>query len=96
MKSGSVGKRYIPKRGDIVWVVLDPVAGREQAGRRPVIVLSDTSYNQRSGIAICCPITSQIKHYPFEVLLPEGLPLSGVVLTDQIKALDIASRIPKI
>ncbi|NCP16370.1 endoribonuclease MazF [bacterium] len=79
---------YIPERGDLVWLTFNPQAGHEQAGRRPALVLSPAAYNSKVGLAIFCPITSQVKGYPFEVILPEGLPVKGVILTDQIKNLD--------
>ena len=79
---------YIPNRGDIVWITFNPHAGHEQAGRRPALVLSPAAYNGKVGLAILCPITSQIKDYPFEVLIPEGLKLGGAILSDQIKSLD--------
>jgi mRNA interferase MazF len=82
----------VPDRGDVVWISLDPQAGHEQAGRRPAIILSPAKYNGRVGLAIFCPITSQVKGYPFEVQVPPGLPTSGVVLTDQVKSLDWRSR----
>jgi mRNA interferase MazF len=81
-------KGYVPNRGDVVWVTLNPQAGHEQAGRRPAVVLSPEAYNNKVGLAILCPITSQIKGYPFEVRIPTGLPLSGVILSDQVKSLD--------
>lgn len=81
-----------PDRGDIVWISLNPQAGHEQAGRRPAIVLSPRAYNDKVGLALLCPITSRVKGYPFEVLLPPGLPVSGVVLADQVKSLDWRSR----
>ncbi len=90
-----MAKPYIPNRGDIVWVELDPQVGREQAGRRPALVLSEHSYNRSTGLAVCCPITSQQKFYPFEVELPTGLPISGVILSDHIKSIDIPGRIQK-
>jgi mRNA interferase MazF len=83
---------YIPERGDAVWITLDPQAGHEQAGRRPALVLSPSAYNGRVGLALLCPITSQVKGYPFEVAVPAGLPLAGVVLADQIKNLDWRAR----
>lgn len=83
---------YIPDRGDIVWITLNPQAGHEQAGRRPALVLSPATYNERAGLAIVCPITSQIKRYPFEVRIPEGLAVSGVALADQVKSLDWQER----
>ena len=85
-------KRYVPKRGEAVWISLSPQAGHEQAGRRPAMVLSPASYNGRAGLALCCPITSQVKGYPFEVVLPEGLQVAGVVLSDQMKTLDWRAR----
>lgn len=82
----------IPARGDLVWLDFDPQAGREQAGRRPAIVLSELEFNERTGFAVVCPITSQSKNYAFEVPIPEGLPFTGVVLTDQFKSLDVRNR----
>ncbi len=79
-------------RGDLVWISVNPQAGREQAGRRPAVVLSPAKYNERTGLAILCPVTSQIKGYPFEVLIPAGLPVSGVVLADQLRSLDWRTR----
>jgi mRNA interferase MazF len=78
---------YVPKCGDVVWITLNPQAGHEQAGRRPAVVLSPKSYNSKTGLAIFCPITSQVKGYPFEVLLPEGMTISGAILADQVKSL---------
>ena len=83
---------YVPDRGDVVWLAFTPQAGREQAGRRPAVVLTPQRYNDKAGLAICCPITSQVKGYPFEVALPAGLPVSGVILADQVKSLDWRSR----
>lgn len=79
---------YIPQCGDIVWITLNPQAGHEQSGRRPAVVLSPGSYNNKTGLAIFCPITNQVKGYPFEVLLPDGLPVEGAILSDQVKSLD--------
>ncbi|MEO0826183.1 MAG: endoribonuclease MazF [Cyanobacteria bacterium J06635_15] len=79
---------YCPDRGDIAWLDFNPQAGREQAKRRPAIVLSPKAYNRKVGLAIVCPITSKIKGYPFEIRLPDGLPVSGVILSDQIKSMD--------
>lgn len=78
----------VPKRGDAVWLTFDPQAGHEQSGRRPGVVLSGTAYNKEIGLALFCPITSKVKGYPFEVLLPDGLPISGAVLADQVRSLD--------
>jgi mRNA interferase MazF len=79
---------YIPNRGDIVWFTFNSQAGHEQAGRRPALVLSPAVYNSKVGLAILCPITSQVKGYPFEVLIPDGLKISGAILSDQVKSLD--------
>jgi mRNA interferase MazF len=79
---------YVPDRGDIVWLAFDPQAGHEQAGRRPALVLSPRAYNDKTGLALFCPITSQAKGYPFEVALPIGSAVSGTVLSDQVKSLD--------
>jgi mRNA interferase MazF len=83
---------YVPERGDAIWITLNPQAGHEQAGRRPAVVLSPAAYNGRVGLAILCPITSQIKGYPFEVVLPPGLAVTGAVLSDQVKSLDWRAR----
>ena len=85
-------KARAPDRGHVVWINLDPRAGHEQRGRRPAIVLSPISYNRKVGLAIMCPITSVVKGYPFEVPIPEGLGVSGVVLADQVKSLDWRAR----
>lgn len=83
---------YCPKRGDVVWLTFTPQAGHEQAGHRPALTLSPESYNKKVGLAIFCPITTQVKGYPFEVLIPSGLKASGVVLSDQVKSLDWQAR----
>lgn len=82
----------IPARGDLVYVNFTPQSGHEQAGTRPGIVLSPKDFNQATGFAVVCPITRQAKGYPFEVALPDGLAIEGVVLTDQVKSLDWHSR----
>ena len=79
---------YIPERGDVVWITLNPQAGYEQAGRQPAVVLSPARYNGKVGLALLCPVTNQVKGYPFEVLIPEGLAVSGAILADQVKSLD--------
>ena len=83
---------YVPDRGDVIWITLNPQAGHEQAGRRPAVVLSPKAYNGRVGLAILCPVTGQTKGYPFEVAVPGGLPVSGVILSDQVKSLDWRAR----
>ena len=79
---------YVPARRDLVWLQFNPQAGHEQAGHRPAVVISPSSYNRRVGLAVCCPVTSQVKGYPFEMLLPQGLGAEGAILSDQIKSLD--------
>ena len=78
----------LPDRGDLVWIDFTPQAGHEQAGRRPGLVLSPRAYHNRTPFVVVCPITSKVKGYPFEVALPPGLPVGGVVLADQVKSLD--------
>lgn len=80
--------RYVPDRGDIVWLEFNPQAGHEQSGHRPALVVSPKAYNQKVGLALFCPITSNVKGYPFEVLLPKEYRVSGAILSDQIKSLD--------
>ena len=78
---------YVPDTGDVVWLEFDPQAGHEQAGHRPALVLSPASYNGKTGLMVCCPLSSQIKRYPFEVVAQvDGR--AGVVLADQVKSLD--------
>ena len=84
MKSG----RYIPDRGDILWLQFSPQAGHEQAGKRPAICLSPKIYNGKTNLGLFCPITSKQKGYPFEVPLPVDFPVKGVILADQIRSLD--------
>jgi mRNA interferase MazF len=87
-----MARSYLPNRGDVVWISLNPQTGHEQAGRRPAVVVSPPAYNRKVGLALLCPITSQIKGYPFEVIIPQGLKLSGAVLSDQVKSLDWRAR----
>lgn len=79
---------YVPSRGDIVWLQFNPQAGSEQVGHRPALVISPESYNGRVGLALFCPLTTQIKGYPFEVALPAGGNAEGAILADQVKSLD--------
>jgi mRNA interferase MazF len=85
-------KRYVPQRGDVVRLSLDPQAGHEQGGRRPTLVLSPRDYNLPTGLAVVCPITNEPKGYPFEVVIPENDFVSGVVLADHVKCLDCQAR----
>lgn len=83
---------YQPKRGDLIWLDFTPQSGHEQAGRRPALVISADNYNRAVGLVLACPVTSRVKGYPFEVLLPNDLPVGGVVLADQVRNLDWKSR----
>lgn len=85
-------KKYVPEQGDAVWLTFDPQAGHEQSGRRPAVVLSPRAYNGRTGLAIFCPVTNQIKGYPFGVVLGNDLPVAGAVLADQVRNLDWHAR----
>lgn len=85
-----MSRTYVPDAGDIVWLNFDPHAGHEQAGHRPALVLSPATYNAKTSLMVCCPMTTQIKNYPFEVLI-EG-PIPSAVLSDQLKSLDWRKR----
>lgn len=87
-----VGQGYVPDAGHVVWLEFSPQAGHEQAGRRPGLVLSPRIYNEKSSVALFCPITSKVKGYPFEVLLPPSMRVTGVVLSDQVRSLDWRAR----
>lgn len=87
-----VAAGYVPGRGHIVWLGFSPQAGHEQAGRRPALVLSPRSYNEKTSLALFCPITSMIKGYPFEVPLPSSGAVTGVVLADRVRSLDWRAR----
>ena len=83
---------FVPDAGDFVWLTFDPQAGREQAGRRPALVLSPRLYNAKSILALVCPITNQAKGYPFEVAVPAGIGATGVILADHLKSIDWKAR----
>ncbi len=87
-----MGRAYVPERGDLVWLQFNPQAGHEQSGKRPALVLSPKAYNSKVGLAIFCPVTSRVKGYPFEVILPEKMEVAGAILTDQVKSLDWRAR----
>lgn len=87
-KSGS----YCPEAGDFIWIGLDPTMGHEQSGRRPAIVLSPHSYNAAAGLCVICPITSRVRNYPFEAVLPESEDISGAVLADQPRSISWEKR----
>ena len=83
---------FVPDAGDLIWLTFESQAGHEQAGRRPALVLSPKPYNQKAGLAIVCPVTSQIKGYPFEVAVPAGCGVKGVILADHVKSVDWKAR----
>ncbi|QQN61258.1 endoribonuclease MazF [Bradyrhizobium diazoefficiens] len=78
---------YCPEAGDVIWIDLDPTVGHEQSGRRPAMVVSPRSYNTVAGLCVICPITSRVRGYPFEAVLPEGASVRGVVLADQPRSI---------
>ncbi len=83
---------YVPERGDVVWADFNPQLGHEQAGRRPALILSPAFYNRRTGLALLCPITNQIKGFRFEVIIPTGQEVTGAVLSDAVKNFDWRAR----
>jgi mRNA interferase MazF len=83
-------RSYVPNAGDIVWLTFDPQAGHEQTGRRPALVLSPAAYNEKTSLMVCCPLTTQMKDYPFEVVISGTVP--SAVLADQVKSLDWRKR----
>jgi mRNA interferase MazF len=87
-----VSATYVPETGDFVWLTFDPQAGREQAGRRPALVLSPRTYNAKSGLALVCPIANQAKGYPFEVAVRAAHGATGVILADHVKSVDWKAR----
>lgn len=84
--------KYIPARGDVIWLSFNPQSGHEQSGHRPAIVITPREYNEKVGLALCCPITSKIKDYPFEVRINIQGKIEGVILSDQVKSLDWQER----
>ena len=85
-----MARRYVPEAGDIVWLNFDPQTGHEQAGHRPALVVSSSAYNSKTGLMLCCPMTTQVKGYPFEVTIGGARP--GAALADQVKSLDWVAR----
>jgi len=85
-----MARSYVPDAGDIVWITFSPQARREQAGHRPAVVLSPAAYNAKTSLMLCCPMTSRIKGYPFEVIIAGPIP--SAVLSDQVKSLDWRKR----
>ena len=87
-----VARSYVPDAGDLIWIDFDPQAGHEQAGRRPGLVMSPANYNAKTGLALVCPVTSQVKGYTFEVVLAASGKFRGAVLADQLKSVDWKER----
>jgi mRNA interferase MazF len=85
-----MARSYVPDAGDVVWISFSPQAGHEQAGHRPAVVLSPAAYNAKTSLMVCCPMTTQIKNYPFEVVVAGESP--SAVLADQVKSLDWRKR----
>lgn len=83
---------YVPESGDLVWTDFDPTKGREQAGRRPALVLSPLAFTQNTGLALVCPITSRVRPFPTSVVLPAGLPVAGEILVSHIRSIDTEAR----
>ena len=81
-------QQEVPERGDLIWIEFSPQRGSEQGGHRPALVVTPRKYNEQSGLMLACPITNQIKGYPFEVLLPKTAPINGAILVDQLKCMD--------
>lgn len=86
------GAGYVPDAGDLIWTDFDPVHGREQAGRRPALVVSSRVFTENTGFAVVCPITSRVRPFPTSVVLPPGLPISGEVLISHIRSIDTLAR----
>lgn len=83
---------YVPQQGDLIWMSFDPRVGREQSGDRPALVLSQRDFSAVTGYAMVAPITSRVRGWPFEVVLPEGADITGVALVDQTRSVDFAAR----
>jgi mRNA interferase MazF len=85
-------RAYLPDAGDLIWTDFDPTRGREQAGRRPALVISSATFTKNTGLAVVCPITSHVRPFPTSVVLPPGLPISGEILTSHIRSIDALAR----
>jgi len=83
---------YVPSRGDLIAISFDPQSGREQRGRRPALVVSNDLFNRHTGLCIACPITNTRRDYPFHVPIPDGLPVTGFVMVEQVRSLDFGAR----
>jgi mRNA interferase MazF len=85
-------RAYLPDAGDLIWTDFDPTRGREQAGRRPALVISSTRFTESTGLAVVCPITSRVRPFPTSVVLPRGFPIAGEILVSHIRSIDISAR----
>jgi mRNA interferase MazF len=85
-------RAYLPDAGHLIWTHFDPTRGREQAGRRPALVISSATFTKNTGLAVVCPITSRIRPFPTSVVLPSGLPIAGEILTSHIRSIDTLAR----
>jgi mRNA interferase MazF len=83
---------YVPSAGDLIWTDFDPTRGREQAGRRPALVVSTAAFTENTGLTIVCPVTSRVRPFPTSVVLPPGLPIAGEILTSHIRSIDTMAR----
>ena len=83
---------YLPNTGDLIWTDFDPTKGREQAGRRPALVVSSAAFTENTGLAIVCPITSRVRPFPTSVVLPSSSPIAGEILTSHIRSIDTQAR----
>jgi mRNA interferase MazF len=83
---------YRPDRGDLIWTDFDPTIGREQAGRRPALVVSAIAFTENTGLAVVCPITSNVRPFPTSVVLPAGLPVAGEILVSHVRSIDTQAR----
>jgi mRNA interferase MazF len=83
---------YRPSAGDLIWTDFDPTLGREQAGRRPALVISSAAFTEHTGLAVVCPITSRVRPFPTSVVLPLGLPVAGEILTSHVRSIDTSAR----
>jgi mRNA interferase MazF len=86
------GGSYQPDAGDLIWTDFDPTRGREQAGRRPALVVSSAEFTDNTGLAVVCPVTSRVRPFPTSVVLPPGLPVAGEILTSHVRSIDTAAR----
>ena len=83
---------YVPAAGDLIWTDFDPTQGREQAGRRPALVISAAAFTANTGLAVVCPITSRVRPFPTSVVLPPGFPVAGEILTSHVRSIDTLAR----